>query len=782
MKKKLVAILLVAAMVLSLVACGEKKGGTDTPGTPSTGDKTDAGKKYTYHAYLTNAQINSFSPTDWQTNAESQLMGVCIMDLYDFRYNPDAKNEYELVPEMAAAMPEDVTAQYAGQYGIPADATEGYAWKVTLRQDLKWDDGTPITSADYVYTVQQFINPEMKNYRADSYTGNVGEIYNANKYFEGTFGAAAPRGKQWSDVVKGADGKYTIDGHEAFLAWGMTTTLVGGDSLIIKDYASKYGMSEETYNWLDGLADARGAIELTDEVIEKFFEWTSSDDWGNEPEDDLIGYIAYDDPAMAVTWDEVGYFADGDYAFVQVFANPCIGFYLYYGGLHGDLVKKDLYEANKKQVGALVKSSYGTSVDTFASYGPYKMDQYQEGKYAHFTKNENWYGYTDGNHEGMYQTTDLDFQVVEEQSTRLSLFLQGKLDDVDLVSDNLPDYGLSEYTYYVPESYNAEFAWNTNYDVLKSRETEGVCKTIFCNINWRKAFALSLDRQEYCKSCTSGFSASFGIISDYYIYDPENLAKYRATPQAQACLCDVYGANSVDELSGYDIEEARRLLQVAYDECYAAGDIKDGDMVVVEFHIRSAEPENQRAVDFCTNSMLKAAEGTSLEGRIKFELIADPDFYNNAKQGACDFIKENWGGAAMNPFTMMGCYCTDKSNEFGFKYGEYKATINVNGENIEKTMYDWYVSLLSGEYANADADTRLAVLSGMEKALLLYYHIVPVASYTTPNMRSQRVTFGADHFVNALIVFAQGVQYIKYSMDDAEWEEYCKQQNNQLTY
>ena len=201
MKKKLVASLLVAAMVLSLVACGKDKSGENTPGTPSTGGDTEGGKKYTYHAYLTNAQINSFSPTDWQTNAESQLMGSCMSALYDFRYNPDAKNEYELVPEMAAAMPEDVTAQYAGQYGIPADATEGYAWRVELRQDLKWDDGTPITSKDYAYTVEQFLSPDMKNYRADSYTGNVGELYNAKAFFEGTFGAAAPRGKKWSDVV-----------------------------------------------------------------------------------------------------------------------------------------------------------------------------------------------------------------------------------------------------------------------------------------------------------------------------------------------------------------------------------------------------------------------------------------------------------------------------------------------------------------------------------------------------------------------------------------------------
>ncbi|MBR4795353.1 MAG: hypothetical protein IK050_02825, partial [Lachnospiraceae bacterium] len=74
------------------------------------------------------------------------------------------------------------------------------------------------------------------------------------------------------------------------------------------------------------------------------------------------------------------------------------------------------------------------------------------------------------------------------------------------------------------------------------------------------------------------------------------------------------------------------------------------------------------------------------------------------------------------------------------------------------------------------------VLAGIEKALLLNYHLVPVASWTTAGMRSQRVVFASDHFVNDLIGFANSVQYLTYTMDDAEWEEYCSQQNNQLTY
>ena len=83
MKKKLVAILLVAAMVLSLVACG-KDNGTSDPGKPSSNEGNDAGKKYTFHGYLASGTITSFSPTDWQLNSESQLMSPCTSPLYQF--------------------------------------------------------------------------------------------------------------------------------------------------------------------------------------------------------------------------------------------------------------------------------------------------------------------------------------------------------------------------------------------------------------------------------------------------------------------------------------------------------------------------------------------------------------------------------------------------------------------------------------------------------------------------------------------------------------------------
>lgn len=55
---------------------------------------------------------------------------------------------------------EDVTAEYAGSYGVPETAVRGYAFRITLSQDACWDDGTPITADDWIYSGHQMLNME----------------------------------------------------------------------------------------------------------------------------------------------------------------------------------------------------------------------------------------------------------------------------------------------------------------------------------------------------------------------------------------------------------------------------------------------------------------------------------------------------------------------------------------------------------------------------------------------------------------------------------------------
>lgn len=53
-----------------------------------------------------------------------------------------------------ADIPEDVTGEYAGSYGIPAGAQRGYAFRIALDEGVYWDDGTPVTADDVLAAVR----------------------------------------------------------------------------------------------------------------------------------------------------------------------------------------------------------------------------------------------------------------------------------------------------------------------------------------------------------------------------------------------------------------------------------------------------------------------------------------------------------------------------------------------------------------------------------------------------------------------------------------------------
>lgn len=364
------------------------------------------------------------------------------------------------------------------------------------------------------------------------------------------------------------------------------------------------------------------------------------------------------------------------------------------------------------------RRSYGTGVDKFSSYGPYKIVSYQESKEIVFTRNEGWFGYADERYDGMYQTTDINLQQIDEHTTQLSMFLQGNLDAVGLAQDDMEKYGTSDYVYYTPTSNTYYLALNTDFDMLKSREVDGVNKTILTYIDFRKAMSYSFDRSDYVKSCAPTCDPAFGLLNDMYICDPVTGEAYRDCEYAQAALCEIYGVDSVDDLTGYNKDEASRLLQSAYDQCLADGNISDTDVVEVEYHVYGTDSIYQKMVDYIQDAMLAAAEGTSLEGRIKFVLVEDQDYYNTMQNGQDDMINGAWGGAELDPYSMMICWTDpDYVMEYGFDVYQ-DLTISVQGEDVTLSYYDWYNELYNGYYAIANLDVRNEILAGMEKGLL----------------------------------------------------------------
>ena len=185
-KKRLAAIALSACMVSGLVvaaACSD--------------NKTSDNDKVTYRSY-TVVMPSNWNELTYEDNNDLQILQYISGSFfeYDYQFNGGKfKEDGTLnvegldagafsVQYSAATKLEDVTADVDAKWGYTAEqkADGGYAWKITLRNDIKWDDGTPIDAYDFVYSMKQQLDPLFKNMRASTYYNNI-TIKNAH-YFE----------------------------------------------------------------------------------------------------------------------------------------------------------------------------------------------------------------------------------------------------------------------------------------------------------------------------------------------------------------------------------------------------------------------------------------------------------------------------------------------------------------------------------------------------------------------------------------------------------------------
>lgn len=131
------ALSLVAAVTLVVAACG---GGTSGGGSGGGGEAAAGGTVYMLMTTDSagSDQFQDMDPQRAYTGEDMAFFSATIrQSLTAYKYSTDPTEATTLVPDSATDLG---TAN--------ADATE---WKFTLRDGLKWQDGTPVTCADYAY-------------------------------------------------------------------------------------------------------------------------------------------------------------------------------------------------------------------------------------------------------------------------------------------------------------------------------------------------------------------------------------------------------------------------------------------------------------------------------------------------------------------------------------------------------------------------------------------------------------------------------------------------------
>ena len=814
--KKLLSLVLAVVMVLGLVACGGN-GGSETTAPVETTTPTVAGT-YTY-----NYALAEF-PTNWnyhtyQTNIDAEILDYISSGFYVFDYN-ETKDGYAMVDGMAVGDPVDVTADYVGQYGI-VEGDTAKAYILNLRQDLKWQDGTPITAHDFVESAKRLLNPEAQNYRADGmYAGSV-QIHNAEAYLKQgqvnmTENNLAPTRYLVADLVKAEDGTYTTpDGIPMYIATGFALTdWLSGNTL--QYYVEGYGDSMfdvASFEALNAMANEEGLVAATDETIDLLTKViTFSADWG-ESADNIPDYLVYEVTYPEVAWENVGWFAKSDYELVFVMDAPLDGFYLKYN-LPAPLVNIEMYDACASVVDGVYTNTYCTSAETTMSYGPYKLTSYQADKQYVLEKNEYFYDLS----EDTYQATSIVVDCVKEASTRLELFLQGKLDTFGLSKDYMDEYQMSDYTYYATGDSTFAMVFNPDAEALVTAQAaagENINKTILTIKEFRQAMSYALDRNAFCLATSPMNAPGFGLFSGLIISDPESGTAYRTTDVAKNVLAEFWGVSeeygegklyadideAVDSITGYNLAKAKELYDLAYDMAIEQGLMDEDDVV----EIKIGTPNNtttfyNNGYEFLVNNYTEAVKGTKLEGKLTF---SRDDTLGNAFS---DALKNNqvdmlfgvgWTGSALDPYGLIEAYVyTDYQYDDSTDFTAITCDIEINGTVYTASVQDWQ-KIMSGaactitaadgstmEYscgtADKDPETRLAILGALEGAVLQNYNFLPIMDDASAQLRGQQIEYYTEEYIFGMGF--GGMKYYTFNYTDAEWDAYVAENNGELDY
>ena len=824
--KKTLAIVLTLCMLLTSCAALAETTAAEAPAT------------YTYHTYST-ALGNNWNPHTWETNADQSILesylsiGFCDMSIKD-----SENGIYQWVYEMATSI-EDVTAEHrddltkysvALREGDTADTAEkGYVYEIKLNPNAKWENGEAITADDYIYSMQQLLNPKMKNYRANLYYAGESAVAGGNAYYNA--------GSPIYDVMVPAygDGEtpdYSYDLDKG-IADGMVYVNVSSDGMTLysmsladlntqhyggglSDEISQLASAKNAYGYTKVTAENREVVEnVVKTILSGLFNITDETEQNNLLKEALfvdtgkVGDMCdYDATVGCYKVDDYTIrYVTAQYIDLNNFLISCTNTWLVY---------KPYYEAGMDTTGTLTTTNYGTAIENTMSYGPYKLVSLQADKQMVFVQNENWYGYekqedgsllsmtnfeVDGESVPQYAATSIVVDVMDDSSAKQA-FLKGELAEWSPSPEEVFAFATSDRLYKVDDTFTMSFFFNCG---LKSLQTMDASKgntnsVVLSSTSFRKAMSLAIDRAEYV-TATQGYKPAYSLMNNLYHYDIFNdpTSSYRGSDEAMQAICNLYGVkygegtpyatlkDAYQSITGYNLTEAKELFAAACKELVEAGLYKEGEPIVIRigWAAGALQSADNKQCEILTKQLNAALEGSGF-GTLTLEAVGNiNNRYADVANGEYAIGYGAWGGAALYPFRNFQCYCdTDQYdvNEIGcWDPATEMLTLNVNGEDVTMSWKDWSGALIgTGRFTDADFATKLYITAQMEELYLQKYYRIPLAGKTSVSLLSYQVDYYTEDY-NLMYGFG-GLRLMTFNYNDAEWAEYVAEEGGTLSY
>lgn len=670
----------------------------------------------------------------------------------------------------------------------------------------KNEDGTYATREDFSFydldgnKITRYINEEGKAWVYLDKDGNVNEA--------------------WA----GCNTKYdNVDAYNSLVAAAAAQaeankTLKGWESTWVKLNAGLLKNVQDCIAVLQGYADVEAYAAKVGEYAYREFE-------------EMAFLGQYFD---SLDFSEVGFFAaDKDTALVIVLKNAmddnfylryelCTNFFLVYAPLYEKLIKTD---------GGVYTNSYGTSVDTFVGYGPYKLTSYTEGAEIILERNLNWHGYAAGEYKtGTYMTDRITYNKVTDNATRLNMFLKGQLDSYGLQAEDMKDYLSSKYTYFNDSESTWYLAMNPDYKNLKALEEAAkpilntgntVNKTVLTIDAFRQALSYSLDRTEYNQNLSPTSGVAKALLSSMIVADPESGLTYRSLDEAKDAILKFWGLSdkwgegkeyatrddAINSITGYDLAGAKTLFNKAYEEAvkkgYLSADAIASGKWEVQIIIGKPADANyyNKGYEFLKTNWTNAVQGTKFEGHLAFiqsATLGSTTFGEYLKTGKVDILfGVGYGGSMFNPYSMMDCFTGSLQYDAFTDKESVMLDIEVDGKVLRASLYDWVSECLQGNTITAKvvkdgeatsetveisagssdpSSRRIAILAAAEAKIMTLSNIFPVSTDATASLRCMRIKYKTEEYIVGM--GRGGIEWYTYAMDDAEFADYVKTQKD----
>jgi oligopeptide transport system substrate-binding protein len=812
-KKLLMLIAMVLVVVLCasvLTACKKDKGNGDENVTkPGTG--WEDAKMYTMREYT------SQMPSQWCTilssdNVNNEMESYFTSAFYEFNYKFDANGKIVpgayTVEYSAATKLEDVTKKYAGQYGLAADAEKGQAFAMTLRNDLKWDDGTPIKATDFVYSMSQQLSPKYLFATASNYYSGNYVIHNAQNYVK--------QGQKGMFPAYSVMKEYNV-ADDAKLIYSTTNSRVAEKGFTPEVIVAAFGIEGMTVEKINALNGKSLADIKKDAALNETWEALLGA-WKTDPNEELDFFeTEYEYPAM--DFSEVGYFVgDNEYELVMVIdgtLNPldAEGNLTYEAGYYFSgwpLVKKDLWERCEDQSKTPYANSYCTTLEKSASWGPYKLTNYQDQKTYTVSRNDKWFGYGLPQYANQYQTDAIVTEKIEEWDTAWLAFQKGNLDGIGMDVKIAADYRTSKRAYFTPETYTFDLNIQSN----ATSKTDKRNNLLLNYADFRKAISLSLDRDDYCAKNNPSSQAALGLLNSMYYNDVENGKVYRESIQAKEAILNAYGAtknadgswkvgettytdieDALDATTGYNLTLARQLVENAVAQAKKDGKYSDGDEIILTYGIETQTANTDRVKNWFQAAFDNMTKGTSIEGKVKIEyfMFSSATWSKQFEDGEYDLCFSAWGNAPFNPAYLLCETQISEDNRYAKKWDPKTVSVTVKAtpdadhkDGIYTYNLEQWRLILQGKdgcpvnFKNFPMEDQLTALGAVETAILKEYYSIPVFSRYSASLMGYKVDYVSYEY-NTFMGYG-GIRYMTFNYDDTAWAEFVASNNNILNY